>query len=912
MNGELFGLAVQGLRRKKRSSLLLFLVLFLSFTFAIVSLNVTGSIRATNEEYLRETYGDWYAAIPAGIDGDEDWLRERDWLDGLGVCRSFGEIAAVAGGSRSIGTMDGAFLEMGRIGLRAGRFPEKAGEIAMEADLLSALGYDYTLGQELTFTVSVPAVGYMTRTGVSGTEAVDFSVPAERTYTLVGVLREYSDLWVRDRNAGGLPLNSAMILPEDAQALRQAARESFPELLKEEAETGLSALELKPTVPQYHLTVLPGAEERARQELTAYLSGERGTAAADRTPCVNSPVYGGGEEPGRTGDTFYAGVILAMTVLAVICIYAVRLRDEARQLAIFRSIGITKGQLCLMLLYETLCLGVPALVLGAAGGLAGTWLVLRLAVVSGSAPIRVAFPAGPLAAAAGLWLLGVAAARLAVFLAALRTPLTGRLAMGRKQARRNRLLRQGLTVVLTALLGAAVIFTALEALAPRSMMDTWDSYPDYTVSGGPETIREAGFREELERAAGTVRQIPGVKAAWVYEELEMELTFDGMEDVELANDYRDGKKGMVWSFTHPKESTVIHLLVIRRGDWTGTVDLEAAGVDKDRFDAGEAVLVSFPVTQGRDGFLVSARQTAKTYRTCGISAGDTIHVALARAGVEADAEVGGIQMMTPSMPNRMLSSMVSPYTVICSEAFLEKLEDQLAPGETFAQYYRADDANGVYYGSDGPYGYERIYVDADRNADHLSTDAALAGLCVREGFRLSNDREEYHAHVQEYLQRLILLFTGGGCAVLVLLLILWNSLAMEAEERRHDCGVLQAIGLSRRQLSLQLTGTALGRGLLAVALGWLGWLGAAAYSAASRHAKLLLQYADAPEDRPNGVPSVWELFREDVLGALTIYGRPAMIALLTGVILAAVLALSWFAQRRLFRDDLMEKLRDEH
>ena len=264
MNGELFGLAVQGLMRKKRSSLLLFLVLFLSFTFAIVSLNVTGSIQATNEEYLRDTYGVWYAAIPAGVDADEDWLREQEWLDGLGVCRSFGEIAAGTSGSRSIGTMDEAFLEMGRISLQAGRFPEKAGEIAMEADLLSALGYDYTLDQELTVTVSVPAVGQMLEDGAGEAETIDLSIPVERTYTLVGVLREYSDLWVRSRNISGLPLNSAMILPVDAEALRQAARDSISDLPEDGAAEGLSALELKPVVPQYHLTVLPGAEEQAR------------------------------------------------------------------------------------------------------------------------------------------------------------------------------------------------------------------------------------------------------------------------------------------------------------------------------------------------------------------------------------------------------------------------------------------------------------------------------------------------------------------------------------------------------------------------------------------------------------------------------------------------------------------------
>lgn len=54
MNGELFRLAVQGLRRKKRSSLILFLVLCFSFAFAIITLSVNGQ------------YGRHQRGVPAG------------------------------------------------------------------------------------------------------------------------------------------------------------------------------------------------------------------------------------------------------------------------------------------------------------------------------------------------------------------------------------------------------------------------------------------------------------------------------------------------------------------------------------------------------------------------------------------------------------------------------------------------------------------------------------------------------------------------------------------------------------------------------------------------------------------------------------------------------------------------------
>ena len=64
MNRDLWTLARQGIWRRRRSSLLLFLVLLLSFAFAVMMLSVMGSMNRTNLEYLKNTYGAWYGAIP--------------------------------------------------------------------------------------------------------------------------------------------------------------------------------------------------------------------------------------------------------------------------------------------------------------------------------------------------------------------------------------------------------------------------------------------------------------------------------------------------------------------------------------------------------------------------------------------------------------------------------------------------------------------------------------------------------------------------------------------------------------------------------------------------------------------------------------------------------------------------------
>ena len=91
MGAKLFPLAWQVIRRRRRSSILLFLVLTLSFTFAVMMLSVMGSMDRTNEEYLRNTYGAWFGAIPDGRDEDRSFLERRDWLSQLGESVSYAE-----------------------------------------------------------------------------------------------------------------------------------------------------------------------------------------------------------------------------------------------------------------------------------------------------------------------------------------------------------------------------------------------------------------------------------------------------------------------------------------------------------------------------------------------------------------------------------------------------------------------------------------------------------------------------------------------------------------------------------------------------------------------------------------------------------------------------------------------------
>lgn len=226
---SIFRLAVEGTLRRRKSSILVFLVLLITFSFAIVSLSLVGSIGQTNAQFRLNTYGQWYFAIPSGKAEDITWLREQKWITNIGTAQSYG-VLRLPSGLAGFGTLDEGVAELGRLTLDSGSFPERDNEIAMEADVLNALGYGYTLGQEVTLSISVPCN--------------DQTVPVERTYVLCGVLHEYSQLWALNQNKDNRLLVSAVVTESAAESVLTSAREGIP-----------TPSDLADSVPQYFLKV---------------------------------------------------------------------------------------------------------------------------------------------------------------------------------------------------------------------------------------------------------------------------------------------------------------------------------------------------------------------------------------------------------------------------------------------------------------------------------------------------------------------------------------------------------------------------------------------------------------------------------------------------------------------------------
>ncbi|MGN0979819.1 MAG: FtsX-like permease family protein [Candidatus Avoscillospira sp.] len=731
---NILSLAFQGTRRKKRSSLLIFAVLLVSFSSAIVVLSLVGSISKTNAEFRLNTYGEWYCGIPSGMEEDAQWLENQQWVKAIGKAGNYGTINTAVG-QTGFGTLDNSLLSIGRIQLDEGTFPTSDDEIAMEADALSALGCDYKLGQEITLLIDVPYK--------------DQLIPVERSYTLCGVIHEYSNLWVLNRNSDNRLLVSAVVTEASAEAVLEAAMEYI---------TNPENRKLVIPIPQYFLAVDEADRETACNSINGWLSSTRTGDFGDIWVCENTAAYP--DAVSRDYDNFYVYIIAAVTMIAVLCVYIMQMSGEIHSFAVLRSCGITKPQMALLVLTETLILMLPAIVLGIPCGTGLTWLALRLTLYSGSVSIQVAIPYDTLLAVIGLWMAAVLISRLIMFFVTVHTPLTGRMQLQSGKSRQVNRLRSMLIILLLSAFGAVSIYTDTESIRPNYLREYWSLCPAYTIW---EDTTVSATKTDL------IKQVPGVVRVDGFGEMEIGLSFDGMDEQ------------TVWIYAIDEEG------------WTETFDF--SGI-KASFHNGELVLMCFPENSGEEYILPKNQITLKVYSPSGECL--------------AESQTDAFILQIPEMVmNRALAYLWEPYTIFCSESYLKQLLASMESGQQWDKYIAGEE-----------FGYDRVYVGVDLNSDYLSTDVAMADLCKENGLKCDNRRQQFQSLVQENVQTLILLYSSGICIALVVLLILSSALSLEAEQEKRHFGILRAIGMSKRQMRRKIFAKAFMRSLTAVVIGW--------------------------------------------------------------------------------------------
>lgn len=162
-------------------------------------------------------------------------------------------------------------------------------------------------------------------------------------------------------------------------------------------------------------------------------------------------------------------------------------------------------------------------------------------------------------------------------------------------------------------------------------------------------------------------------------------------------------------------------------------------------------------------------------------------------------------------------SIYDPYIIVCSRATVQKLVDSL-PEDGSWNY---SGSSHLRYDSGDTVGFRQLYAYADETAEYMSTDKTLATLVKNSGLQIwQNEREYNSTTMQSYLQQIIMFSVSGACIALVVLIILSSTIRLETQREKRRYGILQALGMSKRQRNLRLMGTALVRSLASVILGW--------------------------------------------------------------------------------------------
>ena len=95
MQKQLWKLAVQGMKKRKRNSLLLFCVLVIAFSFSIVGLSLVESMNVSNREYRFDRYGTWHTAVFQGKKEDISVYEKEKEME-IGTLTCFGKLETAA------------------------------------------------------------------------------------------------------------------------------------------------------------------------------------------------------------------------------------------------------------------------------------------------------------------------------------------------------------------------------------------------------------------------------------------------------------------------------------------------------------------------------------------------------------------------------------------------------------------------------------------------------------------------------------------------------------------------------------------------------------------------------------------------------------------------------------------------
>jgi ABC-type antimicrobial peptide transport system permease subunit len=771
-------LAKLNLKKYKKSYLSLFTVILLSCTFTLALAIFNDSLRKTEEQQRKDIYGSWHICVYKTDDTLYRDMVRHGTIQTVGKMSEYGEVLGTD--NSAVGIIGSANEEMQQMGisLMDGSFPKKDNEIAVEMSYLSMLGISYELGQQIPLKVKLydsKSHGYL---------------QVEKTYTLSGVLRNYSSIWKTDGNS----LVSFFVT--DTSLGVSPVTENVYASLKKEYVKNADELGM--------LTVNRGKFVKNDYTYYQFISKQH-----DRY------------------ESFLSGSLLILIVTLtsaffIFNIFYISLREHNKSFVIMRSLGASNyeitGLYCKELTF-ILTLSFAAGILFGFLASYGGYLIIKHFIVKTFVfyfePVKLIF------------LLGIMIFSVVLFAAfsvyhIRKIPLTGSIALqpGDKITKKHKdkfkplTIRHMVKIFNHAHKKEAVVYFMLTIGSFLVLVSTFfNSYQKfYEYSAVTNTYPEdydygfmATFFEPKshigEAEVEKIRKIYGIDYVRAYRCTKyLPVIWSGMENSGYADSL---KKGFFKKYAGQAEvyASVYGLSEDERDYKFYMDEVDQGKISKDEFRKGNEVLLYVPVYyKTEDGRMLNSLNVVNHYirRPYQVIREDTIKPGdkLVLQGVkgEVPVKVGGI--IYDFKKNNSQAFIGKPYSIICTDSLYNKLVDG-KKGKT----------------------YEYLQIFTNKNANYERTDVEISKIKENfyfQNYRLQKEDAKYSAMVSSVISLVLYLIS-----LIITVTVLYNNQAakMESDYRRNY--ILRVLGMDKWKINLIYLYNILKNNLLAALTGFI-------------------------------------------------------------------------------------------
>lgn len=763
-------LSFKGIRGRGRQSLLLLIVITFVFAFIVAVLCYLESTKTAEIETRYNLYGRWQIA-QYGLSEPE--ANEFVSISHPDFASAMTQLGAIVGDAYeqlgSIGFVDDAFLEMGRITLLSGRLPETKDEIALTANLLDGIGYSYELGQTVTFKTAPP--DYLA--GVS--------VPSEIqtiSFILCGILPSYETYW-----------NTGINLPLNAMVTRDA---ELPE--QWETLTHMFCVFISNPVNDVGLRVLDG------------------------TGVYNEAAYPDGSTEETLSVMLIAGALLFL-VFAVTQLFFSTLGKRTKQMGILSAIGASRAWVLTLCMWEAVFYLFVAL---PAGALLGVALCFAGLLTQGAVQFFTV-PAGRLAFCLFLCLFGLLTG---FFLPALRQTFkrADNTSVLQKSVRHRKKIGLALPLLWgeTALVSLCFILTLFFA-----GLAYWHMMPYYVN----RDLAAINVRAKMEQSLtpellDDLLSLPGVREISALSHLEVPSTVSSEKIAEsrmLQAIYKNPSiDNTGWMMV---EANTYNTWFV--APWQPDLDALAAACEEPINDMevlhnGDSVLIYSPYytwvpeEEQYDFFSIHSGEDLTTATDTELAAGQTVTISAIE--VMRDDEGKIIRDKDGNIMEYKYSKSVQIAGIIREfpSGFLMTNNYPLTAGTVFfSQSLHREMYQTLFFPNEIASGYSSVNIRFDGNASYAVRRAIALIVQKRNGLITANTYELVEQHYKSGMQRMFLFGVAGVLLCCIGLLLIQNIFLAKLEAERSSIGLLTAIGMEWKRFSL----TYFQRGLILSGIG---------------------------------------------------------------------------------------------